>query len=244
MISKILNLSQISQISQISQDAKYYNNTLPILLQVLEKTRMGYLLKLGNNIIEAKSTNNLQIGAKFWAIVKDSSVGEILISNLIKQPKIFENIQFSTLKYTIKEFETMVKDGKFVQKFREDLIDNFLKVNSKDEFLFLTNSLLALNKRILNIVIKDNNKNILMQIKRPKGSKIEFSAIFNNLGMIEGSIYNSQKLILKVQYQNVKNILQNNLKYLEGFSEISILVDEDSEIFFNVFDENILDIKA
>ncbi|RAX54663.1 hypothetical protein CCY99_02550 [Helicobacter sp. 16-1353] len=244
MISKILNISKISQ--NLSQ-TKHYNTTLPILLQVMEKTRMGYLLKLGNNIIEAKSMNNLQIGSKYWAIVKDSSVNEILISNLIKQPKIFDNAKKSSLKFDINEFESLLKDSRFIEKFSDNLIEKSIASSTKDDFLFLTNSLIALNKKILNIVINDNKKDILLQIKKPKDGKIEFSAIFNNLGLINGVIYNNQSLIIKTQYKNVRNILENNIKNLEGFDEfdeIRIIFDENINIFFNLYNDGILDLEV
>lgn len=244
MISKILNISKISE--NLSH-TKHYNTTLPILLQVMEKTRTGYLLKLGSNTIEAKSLNSLQIGGKYWAIVKDSSVGEIIISNLIKQPKIFDNAKKTSLKFDINEIESLLKDAKSIEKFGENLIEKSSISNSKDDFLFLINSLVALNKKILNIVINDNKKDILLQIKKPKNEKIEFSAIFNNLGVINGAIYDNQSLIIKTQYKNVKNILENNIKNLEDFdkfSEISIIFDENIDIFFNLYDDNILDLEV
>ncbi|MDE6885518.1 MAG: hypothetical protein K2P17_00530 [Helicobacteraceae bacterium] len=240
MINKILNIAKLSQITQNS-NIKTFNTTLPILLQVLEKTRMGYMLKLGNSTIEARSPANLQIGAKYWAIVKDSSVGEIIIQNLIKQPKIFDYVKSTSLSFEMNEFQTMIKEKKFSQNFYDKLIDSTINAENKEDFLFLSNALLAYEKKITNLVIKDRNKRILLQIKNKKRDKIDFSAIFGNLGVIAGSIYESNILILKVQYQNVKNLLEKSKDRLEGFSEIKILLDENTSILFDMLETQIIE---
>lgn len=243
MISRILNITQV--IKNLDNQA-HYNNTLPLLLQIIDKTKSGYLLKLGNKTIEAKSTAQLQIGSKYWAIIKENKNGEILISNLINRPKIIDAIKDSSIKFDISEIKEALRDSRFIQNLRDNLEQNIINTNSKDDFLFLINSLMALNKKIINLVIKDKNKEMLLQIKKRKNEKIEFSAIFNNLGIINGSIYGNQTLIIKTQFNYIKKILESNLKKLEGyenFNEIHILHDEHIDILFNLFNDNILDLE-
>ncbi|RDU64693.1 hypothetical protein [Helicobacter sp. MIT 14-3879] len=241
MLNRILNISKLSQITQ-NNNFKSYNTTLPILLQVLKKTRIGYLLKLGNSHIEARSASNLQIGSKYWAIINDSK-GEFLISKLIKQPEIFELSKNSSLKFEINEIESLLKTKNLSSTFYESLVDKITTTQNRDDFTFLSNSLFAFQKGVLNIVIKNNKKDVLFQIKKLKNNKIDFSAVFSNLGIIYGSIYNSNELLLKVQYNNVKNILESNTKYLEGFNEIKIIV-EDFVLLFDIKRENILDLEV
>lgn len=243
MISKILNITQIAK--NLEHQTRY-NNTLPLLLQIIDKTKTGYLLKLGNNIIEAKSANLLQIGGKYWAIINENKNGEIIISNLINRPKIFEIIKDSSLKFEINELKEMLKDSRFIQNFSENLEQKIINASSKDDFLFLTNSLVALNRKIINLVIKYKNKEMLLQIKKQKKDKIEFSAILNNLGIINGSIYGYQALIIKVQFHYVKKILESNINKLEDFEkfeEIHIMQDEHIDVLFNLYSDNILDLE-
>lgn len=243
MINKILN---ITQIIRNLENQKHYNNTIPLLLQIIDKTKDGYKIKLGNNVIEAQSANQLQIGGKYWAIINENKNGEIVISNLINRPKIFEAIKDSSLKFDINELKEALKDTKFIQKFSENLEQKIINSSSKDDFLFLTNSLIALNRKIINLVVKDNKKDMLLQIKIGKKEEIEFSAIFNNLGIINGNIYSYEALIIKVQFQYVKKILESNVNKLEDykkFNEIKILKNENIDILFNICDNNILDLE-
>ncbi|MBR7118530.1 MAG: hypothetical protein IKC84_04085 [Helicobacteraceae bacterium] len=243
MINKILNITQIAK--KIDQQT-HYNNTLPLLLQILDKTKNGYKLKLGNNIIEARSTKELQIGKNYLATIKENKNGEIIISNLVNRPRILEVIKDSTLKFEINELKEIFKDSKFMQNLEQNLEQKISIANSKDDFLFLTHSLIALNKKIINLIIKDRNKEAVLQIKKGIKDKVEFSAIFNNLGIINGSIYGNQTLVIKTQFNHIKKILESNIKKLEGyenFDEIHILYDEDIEILFDLYGDNILDIE-
>lgn len=233
MIQKILNIAKLAQSSQ-NGNVKSFNTTLPLLLTIMQKSKMGYQLKLGNTIIEAKSNANLQIGAKYWAIVKDVR-GELIISGLKKRPKIAESIQNSPIKFDIYDLPNLfknVKEANFVSEFYKNLADKMSDIKFKDEFICVTNSLYALQKGILNLVIKDGTRDILLQIKKQKNDKIDFSAIFSNLGIINGSVYKNDILHLMVQYEDVKKLLESNAKTL-SFNEIYIGIDENSEILFD-----------
>ena len=242
MIQKILNIAKIAQTSQNSS-VKSFNTTLPLLLTIMQKSKMGYLLKLGNTTIEAKSNANLQLGAKYWAIVRDSG-GELLISQLKMRPKIAESAKNSPIKYELENLMDFFKSAKsakgadFVGEFYENLVDKITNAKFKDDFAFLANSLYALNKGILNLAIKDGARDILLQIKRQKNDKIYFSAVFSNLGIINGSIYKNEILHLSVNYENVKKLLDSNKNALD-FDEIYISLDENCEILFDEPNERI-----
>ena len=158
MIQKLLNIAKIAQSTQNSS-VKNFNTTLPLLLTIIQKSKMGYMLKLGNTTIEAKSNANLQIGAKYWAIVRDVG-GELLISKLKMRPKIAESAKNSPIKYELENLMDFFKNAKFaksadfVSEFYENIIDKITNAKFKDDFAFLANSLFALNQGILNLVIK------------------------------------------------------------------------------------------
>ena len=238
MIQKILNIAKLAQTTQNNQ-IKSFNTTLPLLLEILQKSKMGYKLKLGNATIEAKSGAELQIGAKYWAIVKEKD-GELIISGLKKRPQIAESAKNSPLKFDISDLPNLFKNAKganFVGEFYENLVDKITNTHYKDEFNFLTNSLVALQNGILNLVIREQKRDFLLQIKKQKNDKIEFSAVFNNLGIINGSLYKNDILHLVVQYENVKKLLENNIDSL-NFKEIHISLNEHCEILFDAQCEN------
>ena len=238
MIQKILNIAKLAQTTQNNQ-IKSFNTTLPLLLEILQKSKMGYKLKLGNATIEAKSGAELQIGAKYWAIVKEKD-GELIISGLKKRPQIAESAKNSPLKFDISDLPNLFKNSKganFVGEFYENLVDKITNTHYKDEFNFLTNSLVALQNGILNLVIREQKRDFLLQIKKQKNDKIDFSAVFNNLGIINGSLYKNDILHLVVQYENVKKLLENNIDSL-NFKEIHISLNEHCEILFDEQCEN------
>lgn len=234
MLQKILNIAKIAQSTQNSQ-VKSFNTTLPLLLEILQKTPKGYLLKMGNATMEAKSNANLQLGAKYWAIINDKN-GEILISNLQKTPKIMESAKHSPIKFELEDLPKITQNADFVREFKESLLEQIQSIKFKDEFLFVSNSLYALQQGILNMVIKDKNRDILLQIKRQKNNKIYFSAIFKNLGIINGILYNSDILHLIVSYENVKKLLEKNAHKLH-FSEISIAINEENTMLFEMISD-------
>lgn len=239
MIQKILNIAKLAQTTQNSQ-IKSFNTTLPLLLEIIQKSKMGYHIKLGNTTIEAKSSADLQIGAKYWAIVKDVG-GELIISELKKRPKIAESAKNSPLKFELDDLPNLFKNAKgmnFVGEFYENLLDKITNVRYKDDFTFLTNSLYALQNGILNLVIKEQKRDSLLQIKKQKNDKVDFSVVFNNLGIINGSIYKNDILHLIVQYKNVKKLLESNANTLD-FKEIHIGLDENCAILFDEINTNI-----
>ena len=234
MIQKILNIAKLAQTTQNSH-IKNFNTTLPLLLEILQKSKMGYVLKVGNTTIEAKSATPLQIGTKYFATL-DNTNGSLLISNLQKIPKIAESAQHSPIFFEAKDLEKMGRD--FVREFRDNLLDSAINAKSKDEFLFLSNSLLALQQGVLNLVVREKNRKILLQIKRQKDEKIEFCAVFGNIGIVRGVIFGERILHLSVGYWRVKKLLENNIGELD-FSEVSIAVAENSVLFEAVDEFNI-----
>lgn len=244
MLDKLARLSLISKISNIESINKLFNDNLPILLQVLDKTKTGYLLRLGDRIIDAKSAENISIGSKYWGILRENNNG-LLISNLIKQPKILDEVQKSPILFDIATAELVI-DGEsrdLLQlgndKLRDILVSLLERVDSKEEFILLSNMLFSLKYGITTFVIRDREKQFLTQIKSKCG-KIEFCAAFSSLGIIYGELYHND-LILKVQFELTKKIL---LKYADElpFNIMDIILDNRIQLFFDM--DNILDMEA
>lgn len=243
MFNKINKLSFLLKIPDITSN-KIFNTNLPVLLQVLNKTNVGYLLRLGDRIIDAKSYENLIIGSKYWGVLHENNNG-VLISNLIKQPKILDDIYKSPVFFDLFKLEIM-SDGKSndigqlnSDKLRDTLIYALERVNSRDEFNMLSNMLFGLKYGVATFIIKDREKRFLTQVRKAK-NKIEFCAVFSNLGIIYGEIFNDD-LILRVQFELTRRIL---LKYAGDISLniVNIIIDSGVKLLFDM--DNILDLEA
>lgn len=237
-LAKIISLSSV-----ISSNNKIFNTSLPVLLQILSKTNDGYLLKLGTNKIEAKSLENITIGSKYWALLNENNNG-LLISNLIKQPHIMDDIYKSPIIFNLDTLELnnyYFKDNVKLssESLRDVIICTLDKCENRDEFILLSNMLFGLKQGVITLVIKDREKNFLIQIKKIK-NKIEFCAAFSNLGLIYGELYDDS-LILRVQFDKIKWLLKKYI-YELPFNEVNIILDSRINLIFNM--DNILDLEV
>lgn len=248
MIEKISSLLQ--NISK-SANTKEINNTLPILLHILKKEgKDTYFIKMGNLQTKTKSQKELIIGAKYLANVNKSSVGSILLSNLTPYPKILDDIKEAPLKLKHEELKNFLsKDAKdFTQEWKNFLLDHFVQASNKNDFLFFGNMLLSLQKEILTLIVSEENKDSLLQIKKNKTlSQLEFYALYPHLGDINGivSLDADKNLTLKleVKFESIKNLLEKNLSSLDLFSQVHIIKSENISPLFS-FEDHLLNLKG
>ncbi|WP_104697066.1 MULTISPECIES: hypothetical protein [unclassified Helicobacter] len=247
MIEKISSLLQ--NISKISH-TKEINNTLPILLQVLKKESKDiYLIKMGNMQTTTKSQKELLIGGKYLANVTKSSIGSILLSNLTPYPKLLDEIGNSPIKLTHHDLKKFLnKDYKiFLEEWKTFLLEHLSQAPTRENFLFLGNMLLSLQKEILTLIVNEDKKDNLLQIKKKKSrQELEFYALYPHLGSIDGLIYQKGQdlgLRLIVTFDSVKNLLEKNISSLDSFSQIDIFKTETIEPLFN-FKDHLLDLRS
>ncbi len=244
----------LSQIATTS-NSKELNASLPMLLRVLDKKGANkYIIQLGKLIIETQSNKELNIGANYWANVKQDKNG-LLISDLIQQPKLLENIVHARLKLSSNDLKELLNDahngGKNIELvFKEFLIDRLPLASTKQEFLELSNLLVALQNGIFSMVIKENDgKESLIQIKK-QIEFLEFYSIFNNLGEISGTVSLDERsninLRICVMNEKIKRILENNIDKLSGFSNIQIDIGKNLPLWdIESFETSyILDLKG
>ena len=94
------------------QAIKSINATLPMLLRILDKKGAdNILVQLGNSSLKRKATKNFKLAQ---IIGKNASQGKdgLLISDLIKQPKMLENSAHAKLKLSSNKKELLVKTHK------------------------------------------------------------------------------------------------------------------------------------
>jgi hypothetical protein len=209
-----------------------FNASLPIKIEVKKQlSPIRYLLQLGHKELETKSYKNLEIGGKYLGEVlqKESSIN---IKNLTKIPKIFDDIPED-----IKTF--MPEDS----KYKEEILKHLANSNTKADFLFYTNLLLAFQKNIKHLIINEDGKKSLHQIKKEK-KRVKFYSFFSNLGAISGEIFYDDiyYLNLMVEFQNSIHIIKKHLKELKNF-EVTISQDSSTPLF-EISEAGILNLKG
>ncbi|NWF67347.1 MAG: hypothetical protein HXX81_07775 [Campylobacterales bacterium] len=252
MIDRLSNLSKLENFLS-KFDVKEFNAKLPMGLEVIKKnSHNSYELKLGNLVVTSKSENALDVGKKYWASVSKSSVGSIVISDLVKKPPFFqEKLPFFV---DVEIFKKLVTEEKEPTNIYKQLIfENMANAKSKEDFLFNGNILFGLNQNVFTIPLKlDNNKAIIQYKKSKKKqneneqTKIDFYAGFNNLGQIDGEIFlngDSLSLNLGVEYKNSLTHLENELEDLTIFDKINIYLKKNIKELFE-FKNSLLDIKG
>ncbi len=201
-----------------------FNTTLPVKLEVKEKINdIKYLALLGKKEVITKSFIPLKPG-KYFAIIKDFK-GNLEISNL------------KELSSTALMFEKIKLQKGIVKLNKKSILNHLANASSKEEFIFFMNILIALNQKIHHIIINEEKK-ALLQYKFHK-NKLKFYAVFNNLGEIEGEIF-----------ENILNIyspFKNTLKIIEQNSHmINLKVNtflKDTKPIYE-FSKNLIDLKA
>jgi len=202
-----------------------FNTSLPVKIEVKEKlTDIKYLIKMGKKEVITKSFVPLKKG-KYFAMVKE--IGNTLkISDLRELPKIailLEKIKFKS------NDEVITK---------EHILNHLSNAENKEEFLFFTNILIAMQQKKIHHLIINEKKKALLQYKYSK-NRLKFYAVFNNLGEIEGEIYNNNVDI----YSPYKNTIELIKKY-------SDLIDLNVNVFLKdvkplyEFQNSLLNLKA
>jgi len=198
-----------------------FNTTLPVKLEVKEKiSDIKYLIQLGKKEVITKSFIPLKKG-KYFALVKEIQ-GNINISNL----KPLSHIALMLEKIPLKEVNS-----------KEQILNHLANATSKEEFIFYMNILLSFQKKIYHIFINEKKK-ALLQYKFQK-NKLQFYAVFNNLGELEGEIFGN---ILNI-YSPFKNTLQL-IKENENLIDLKVNVFLKEVKPLYEFSENLLNLKV
>jgi hypothetical protein len=219
-----LNLSKVGKILKTLNRVDLpteFNATLPIKIEVKKQlSPIRYLIQLGKKEVQTKSYTPLIVGKKYFAQIKEKK-GVIQITNLKEFPKILEDLE----KIDVKEFK------------EKDILKHLANSNSKNEFIFWTNILLAYKNKIHHLIINEKRKAI-MQFKHSK-NRVKFYSVFSHLGEIEGEI-SEEFLIISSNYESTLKLIDT---YKEELNLKIILKKEEAKPLFN-FSENLLNLKA
>jgi len=240
----MFNISQIGKIMKATNRLNMpteFNSTLPLTIKVKKQLNpIRYMLQLGRKEVEVKSYTKLEVGANYKAMINQTN-NKIEIKNLSKLPEIFNKIP-NNLNYTIDDLlkENPLKDNTHYKNF---LLNHLANATTKDEFIFLSQLLLAENQQIKHLFINEKKKRALMQLKYKK-NRLKFYGFFENLGAIGGEMFlaDSIYLNLMVEFQNSLTLIQNNIEELKGI--VVNIKQEKIKPLFEISNNSLLNIKV
>ena len=251
----IKQLTQALQVhNQVGNAAKTttFNAALPVQLEVKEKLQgIRYMLKVGNVMLETKSMRELEIGGKYWAQMSKDRNGTMMLSNLIKQPRLLES-QDLPLRLNMENLAKFLEGEKPFDTMKGFLMERLMSAESKWEFAFLSHMLMSLKQKVLTLPITydEEGKNGLMQLRKKKINEqdsLEFYSVFANLGAVWGVLRNFEegvRLDISVMYESIAKILNNNLSELKFINETYISVDKDITPLYDFLEDHLLNLEG
>ena len=263
-LQQMANLAKLDSALSTQKGAKHFNASLPVLLKVLSQSKNGeYLLQLGRTQIATKSAIKLEIGRSYWANMQKNATNQIVLNNLIKNPKIMESLKNSPLKLSLNDLAELQKNPKgFINELKEFLLKEIASSENPKDFSELAKSLLSLSQGVLSLIISDDGKEHLLQIAQKKSRKnqVEFYGIFPSLGPIKGVFSDcseersigegrdknsSDKLLaqLWVMSEKIALALRKHREDLGVECDLRVYVDSAIEPLLEL-ENNLLDIKT
>lgn len=228
----IQQLTQIAKIEGLLSSLKTarFNALLPMGINVMEKKGANqYTLMVGNKEIQTKSMLELEVGGKYWGVMKENvKSGSITLSNLLKKPELLQKQTTSFLPtFTENKLSEILSKDNPKAELKMVLLEQLSRASSKSEFMTLTNMVAALNENVFSLVLANEGQKTLFQFKKRKSKNsakhsqdmhmMDFYAAFENLGPVEGVVEvvgDEKRLSLYLYYENSYTFLQKELENL------------------------------
>ncbi len=227
-------ISQIGQLAKIDSllaklSTTRFNALLPVNIDVLEKKdTQKYLLQIGKKEVNTKSNLELEVGKKYWGMMKEEpKTHAVSLSKLLLKPKFLQHAKLSFIpEFTAEKLlQTLAKESP-KSELKMQLLEHLAKTNTKEEFMTLSNMIAALNNDVFSMVLKHNEKSTMFQFKKRKSKSktstndgmIDFYAAFEHIGPVEGVVEVSgdiKRLVLYLYYEQSLEFLRNELSLLE-----------------------------
>ncbi len=228
MITQIANLAKIDTLLANLKTTRF-NSILPVTINVVEKKPQNeYLLLVGKKEITTKSAKELDVGAKYWGVMKEEPENHrITLSQLLKKPKYLQMQRKSFLpQLNEAKLQELITKENPKSELKAMLLDKLSTAVNKNEFMTITSMIAALNENVFTMVLKEGEQNTMFQFKKRKKSnneakddaKVDFYAAFEHLGPVEGVVSvvgDERKLSLSLFYEDSLEFLKNELGNLD-----------------------------
>ena len=207
MISTLQKLAGIgSDIGHTSSSSINFNANLPVSIEVIKHMDAGrYRLKIGRKELTIKSSKNLSEGQKYWANFSEGRGGILTISNLYRQPTLFEDEAYF-LPFSLDQFidEESFSYSDFRDFLLKQLGDEQL---SKESFKTYAYMLLALSKATIHLPLLHQGKKVMVQFQKRTDASLHFYIASEHLGPLLG-IMSESELQITVMYEKSLYYLQ------------------------------------
>lgn len=220
MISTLQKLAGIgSDIGRTSSSSVNFNANLPVSIEVIRQIDGGrYCLKVGRKELTTKSSKNLKEGEKYWANFAEGKGGILTISNLYRQPKLFENDAY----FLPMGLEQILDENSFsYNEFRAFLVKQLGSEIPKELFTLYAYMLLALSKAIIHLPLIHEGKKVMVQFQKKEDASLLFYIAYEHLGPMYGIIQDSS-VEIAAMYEKSVYYLQKESPKLGMITHLSL----------------------
>lgn len=188
MISTLQKLAGIgSDISHTSNSGINFNANLPVSIEVLKQIdETRYRLKIGRKELTTKSNKKFLEGEKYWANFSEGKGGILSISNLWRQPRLFEDEAY----FLPLSLDQLLDAGNFrYSDFKAFLLKQLGNENlPKELFKTYAYMLLALSKATIHLPLMHQGKKVMVQFQKLSDASLLFYIAYEHLGPLWGNI--------------------------------------------------------
>ena len=235
MLGNLSPLAKIENIlAKIQTSTIKFDKILPVNIDVKEKLEAKtYLLQVGKKEMTTKSAIDLDVGKKYWGVMKeDIKLKSLSLSQLLEKPQLLQSKKTPIPNMNLQKLEHVLSSENPKETMKFGLLEKMANATTKQEFMTLSNMLQAVNENVFTTLLTHDNSETLFQFKKRKSKegdeekgedvKMDFYVAFEHLGPIEGVIEvidGVKKLSMYLYYENSLKFLENELKSLdiEGF---------------------------
>lgn len=248
-----MNISNLSALAKLISTNPNEAKALIKLVSVDVLKSLGdgkYTILLDNKTLTAQSEKPLSEGAKYWTQLSQNKNSTPELSNLLKQPQLFKNLQNSSLEYSLKDLQTILSSKKPESIIKQNLLEHLTNASTKDEFTNASALLLSLQNQTMTIPINYHNYFSVLQFKKrynkkTKKTEINFYAALEFLGPVSGviSLIDAEVTAeLNVAFDKTKQFLEDNMNELSFDVNVSVITA--IEPLYNANINSILDVSA
>lgn len=248
-----MNISNLSALAKLISANPNEAKALIKLVSVDVLKSLGdgkYTILLDNKTLTAQSEKPLSEGAKYWTQLSQNKNSTPELSNLLKQPQLFKNLQNSSLEYSLKDLQTILSSKKPESIIKQNLLEHLTNASTKDEFTNASALLLSLQNQTMTIPINYHNYFSVLQFKKrynkkTKKTEINFYAALEFLGPVSGviSLIDAEVTAeLNVAFDKTKQFLEDNMNELSFDVNVSVITA--IEPLYNANINSILDVSA
>lgn len=240
MISTLQKLAGIgSDIGHTSSSSINFNANLPVTIEVLKRIDAArYRLKIGRKELTTKSSKNLAEGQKYWANFSEGKGGVLTISNLYRQPGLFEDETY----FLPLSLDQLLDESSFsYSDFRDFLLKQLsYEQLSKESFKTYAYMLLALSKATVHLPLLHQEKKVMVQFQKQGDASLHFYIASEHLGPLWG-IMSATELQIAIMYEKSFYYLQKESPKLGMITHLTL--QKEIKPLFDLSDL-VLDVKG